>query len=209
MIIDESGIDSFKYLTSSNNLSSFDIFSFLDSNNIDLIVTKNSTKELVKQPYFPCLFAGEHVIESINHKVSQTSASDSQNNLGISSFNLTLTSTAIDQAAYPISVCNPEIKDNLWSYTKFWPRLSEVDKSILYVCRSLSLERDNFFVLVNDNDLIYQLDFEGFSYLRNSQFLKYMTKNHIISSQKGVAGFGKWSTYDPQWIKKDTTFKDI
>jgi len=205
ILADKSGWQPLSYAICYNGL---DVYGFLSESNVVIALTETSitSGEFPHQTYNQNLFAGESIAG-----ISSTATINNKITYALSSANGSLTSASVDNMGYQVEIV-PESQFNksncLWDCTKYWPKLSEVDKSIVYAARSLFRDK-KLIILANDNNLIDQLSVEGFNYFRNSTFLGLMVKSGHISYQKGTSIYDGWQIHDSRWTLKEYPFRGI
>ena len=207
MLVDKSGLQP---LIFAMHTASLDVHGFLLESKVKMVITEIAIQagEFTHQTYDQNLFSGSHVVNNSTVTIDDIS----NNNYVISSADGVLTTANVDNNGYEIGVLSEQYSEGnncLWETSKYWRKLSEPDKSIIYAARYLTFHNEKFFILVNDSDIINQLHIEGFQYLRNSTFLSWMVKSGYISYQKGTRVYREWQSYDPRWVKKDIPFGNI
>ncbi len=209
MLVDKSGWQSFQLSLSHKQC---DVFGFLESKDVQPMITESSIPEIWHQTYSQNLFAGEHVVVQSFSPSSVTRGGTSEQMFVLSGVNGALTTLNIDPRGFPVGISRDhEIPRNpsLWETTSHWKHLSSPDKSIVFVARYLAESRKSFFILANDKDLCCQLDVEGFHVLKSAQLLCWMKESDFISSQKARRIYEGWGRGDPGSVKKNTTFGGI
>ncbi|MFH1048550.1 MAG: hypothetical protein V1732_02710 [Patescibacteria group bacterium] len=216
MIPDQSGLQQAEFWKVSCKI---DIENFLAKNNIKIITTSESVKELAQQPYKPDLFSGHY-----DHETTITASGfNNKQNYVLSRSNTSLTVKELDNDGYnaevvDISKESQTFEPLLWDASLAFGRMLRkterknkgyADISNVYLARYLRQNGINFFLFANDKDQINQFRFEGFKYLRPADFLVWMVKDNCITRQKAVWAYEKMRKKDPQWVKKGENFKDI
>lgn len=210
MIPDQSGWQQMCYLMSNRKV---DIYSFLDSKNIEIVTTQYSAKELVYQAYSPDLFSGHY------DDVSTTASVNDEQNYVLSSTNGSLTHDDFDNDGYLLKVISVTTEEktsqlSLWNSSATFQKLkrnkrSFADISNIYLARYLSETGENFFILLNDKNQIAQFKIEGYKYLRPSDILIWMERDNYIKNQKAVWCYEKIREHDSRWTKKDLSFRNL
>lgn len=209
MLIDKSGWQSFQL---SWSRGSCDVFGFLESKNVQLMITETSISEIQHQTYCPNLFAGEHVVQGVSSSGITCGFGASEQSFALSSSNAALTTLNVDPYGFPVGIFHDyEILKHFSSLdaTPHRKHLSFSDVSVVFAAKELAKVGRRFFVLVNDKHLFAQLKLEGHRVLKGAQLLHWMQNSGFISSQKSRRIYEEWGRYDPGSVKKDTTFGQL
>jgi len=88
----------------------------------------------------------------------------------------------------------------LWEESKYWKKLDEVDKSLIYAQRILVFDTTRGVAsLVNAEDLRNQHNIEGFEVYGSASMLAGMCLKGKISFQKATSLYYSWREIDKRW----------
>ncbi len=211
-IIDQSGNQRIDFFTEKCKI---DVYYFLEKKDVSFVATIESAKELTYHTKEPNLF-------SINNNSITSAALNNGQEYVLSDGSLI--KKELNPDGYPVTIiANTEetktFQTPLWngsfSYRRIIRKIEKnkrgyADKSNLELAHNLQEKKENFFLLINDNDQIKQAEnFEGFKYLRPLGVLVWMVKDNYITRQKAVWAYEKMKKEDPGGAIKGVNFKDI
>jgi len=105
-----------------------------------------------------------------------------------------------------------ETQTILWEESKYWKKLDEVDKSLIYAQRILTSNTTNTTTrvasLVNAEDLRNQHNIEGFEVYGSASMLAGMCLKGIISFQKATFLYYTWRKIDKRWTPQ-ISFREV
>jgi hypothetical protein len=189
--------------------SGINIYKFFESKDIQIITTPASARELSYQAYHQTLFGGRY-----NESLT-ASGLNSQQEFVLSSTNGSLTFKNLDQG-YPIEIVDKGISHQglLWDSSVMMKKMlrnrrSDADPSNIYLGRSLQQKKKSFFIFLNDQTQIKQVELEGFKYLRPDKLIRWMVRDGFISWQKALGDFKKKKKENGSWYPPNKTFKEL
>ncbi len=107
------------------------------------------------------------------------------------------------------SINTKSSQPNLWQTSEYWPELSLVDKSNIFLAEDLLNSKKETAILTNDLDLKFQSIISNIPVFGTASLLAGMVIGNIYSHQKGTKLFYNWQIIDPKWTPKGYTFREV
>ncbi|OGZ78397.1 MAG: hypothetical protein A2528_03325 [Candidatus Staskawiczbacteria bacterium RIFOXYD2_FULL_37_9] len=176
--------------------SNVDVYKFLSTQNIETVATVDSACELSYQPYKLNLFGTSLTASDFNSKESYV----------LSSANGSLTVANLDSAGFPVDII-PDLKyekfttASLWDSSPYSKKLTDTDKSNIYLGRYFKKIGQKFFIFSNDKNQIRQAILEGFDYLKPGDLFLWMAEEKVFDGRKLFWIFKKMQKYNEVMLK--------